>query len=215
MAQIPTTQMVQDAFAGDTAKLPELTKIDGEVVQLKAVRRPVALVTTIMKRTNNFYVTGDRGLKAVGIADPLVLSPYLEPEEGQQWPADEVVGEHNHVIDGTAHKDCPRCAGLKENPEYDPTAALALVPGIVEVIIMLTCTKQELYAFEDDFVWPSVPGKPGYLLRQRVLAFMEEHSPVEVMQCFPHIDAEFKHIQNSTTKVADNSTKGSEQPGEA
>jgi hypothetical protein len=215
MAQIPTSEMVQNAFSGNVAALPSLLNIDGETIALKAQRRPVALVALILKRTNNFYITGDRGLAAVGIDDPLVLSEYLEPDEGEEFPLDERVKDHNHELlmgVGQTMEDCPACRGLKRNPVYDPSAGVAMVPGIVEVITLLTCSKAELYAFEDDFIHPT-KGRPGYLLRERVLEFMEQFDPGQIMTCFAAVDAEFKHIQNSTTKMVEEGKKDL-KPGE-
>lgn len=212
MALIPTEEMVQNAFSGNVAALPSLQSIDGETVHLKAQRRPVALVALIMKRTNNFYITGDQGLSAIGIHDPLVLSEYLEPDEGEEFSADERVQEHTHDK-GETLESCPACRGLKKNPVYDPSAGVCLVPGIVEVIILLTCSKQDLYAFEDDFVHPTI-GRPGYLLKSKVLEFMEKFDPGQIMTCFAAVDAEFKHIQNSTTKMVEEGKKDL-KPGEA
>lgn len=211
MALIPTSEMVQNAFSGNAASLPSLVSVEGKTIELKAQRRPVALVALILKRTNNFYITGDRGLAAVGIEDPLVLSEYLEPDEGEEFSEDERIKEHNHKP-GDVDEGCPACRGLKRNPVYDPSAGVAMVPGIVEVIILLTCSKQELYAYEDDFIHPTA-GRPGYLLKSKVLDFMEQFDPGQIMTCFTAIDAEFKHIQNSTTKMVEEGKKDL-KPGE-
>lgn len=202
---IPSQDAQSASYSATRPPLESVKDIDGNERPLVAVRRPTALVTKILKRTNNFFLTGAKGLQHIGIEDPLVLSEYLDPEEGKEFPADEVETEHNHdaLPPGEKAEDCPACMGRKRNPDYDPTAGALLLPGLVEVLLLLTCTKEDLYAYEDDFIYPSVKGRPGELLRRRVSDFLENHMPDEIMKNFAVVDHEFQMVGASTTKVVD------------
>lgn len=60
---------LEAAYSGTTAK------IDG----WKSVRRVTALVIDILRRANNFFVTGPRGFQAIGI-DPAKFSDIISPK---------------------------------------------------------------------------------------------------------------------------------------
>lgn len=203
--KIPSQDAQAASYSASKPPLEAVKDIEGNEFKLVAVRRPTALVTRILMRTNNFFLTGEKGLEHLGISDPLVLSEYLDPKEGQGFPADEVETEHNHdaLPPGELVQECPACMGRKRNPDYDPTAGALLLPGLVEVLLLLTCSKEDLYAFEDDFVYPSVKGRPGELLRRKVNDFLEKYMPAEVMKNFEVVSGEFQAISTSTTKVVD------------
>lgn len=68
------------AFAGTKANLPGFN----------AVRRPTALVVDLLLRSNNFFVTGNAGLRALGIKD------------GAQALVQEIEGKKNPKYDPQA-----------------------------------------------------------------------------------------------------------------
>lgn len=187
----PTEAEISEAFTGDVAEgIPELR---GK----KPVRRLTANVVEILRSNNNFFITGDRGLAAVGVTDPLVLSRYLAPDEGESFEAEEVVKDHNHTIsqdavDKALLDNCPACQGWKENPSFDPSAALAMVPGIVEVILLLSCEKATLRMY--------LTRAGRETLADDVFELMEKCDPMEVLKCMDALGTEFKHLQNSSTK---------------
>jgi hypothetical protein len=98
------------AFSGTKAK----------VVGFKPVRRVTALVVDLLRRSNNFFITGAQGFKAIGI-DPKKLGSIIAP-----------------TIDG------------EPNPDFDPSKAGAMVPRIAEVIALLTCTEDEMDECDED-----------------------------------------------------------------
>jgi hypothetical protein len=165
--QIPSQAEVENAYSGDKPRLPE-----GKFV---AVRRPTALVVQILKRSNNYYVTGDAGLAALGIADASVLN--------------------------------------QDSPSFDPSAGTMLVYPVVEVLVLLCCSNQELYDFEDDFVYPVTKGKPGHLLRTRVRENMERFTVSEIEEFMPLINAEFEKVNQSMTVAVEEGNKNL-KPGE-
>lgn len=90
------------------------------VVGFAPVRRVTALVVDILRRANNFFITGARGFEAIGIDAKkfhLILSPTIND---------------------------------KPNAYFDPSKAGAIVPKIAEVIALLTCSEDEMDACDDD-----------------------------------------------------------------
>lgn len=86
----------------------------------KPVRRVTAMVVDLLRRANNFFITGARGFKAMDI-DPKKFRAILMP-----------------TIDGIA------------NPDFDPSKAGAVVPKIAEVIALLTCSDDDMDKCDDD-----------------------------------------------------------------
>lgn len=201
VATIPTEQEVSEAFHGDVAEgIPELR---GK----KPVRRLTANVVEILRSNNNFFITGDVGLAAAGLTNPLALSRYLAPEGGKKFKPDEVVQQHNHKPGKKGEKvsNCPACEGWKLNPDFDASAPLVMVPGIVEVIMLISCDRERLR------LYLTKAGREA--LASDVFDFMEQCSPGEVLECMEAINVEVKKLQDSSTKTVD---KGSpDKLGEA
>lgn len=90
------------------------------IAGFKPVRRVTALVVDILRRANNFFITGPRGFEAVGI-DAKKLHVILSPTIND-----------------------------KPNPQFDPSKAGAIVPKIAEVIALLTCSEDDMDACDED-----------------------------------------------------------------
>lgn len=91
------------------------------LVGFKAVRRPSALVTEILRKSNNFYVTAVRGFEAIGI-DPAKVMETISP----------------------------KLESGKMNPNFQPDKLMAFVPKVAEAIVLLTCDEDSLDVFDDD-----------------------------------------------------------------
>lgn len=100
---------LDEAYSGNAA----------EIQGFKPVRRVTALVVDILRRVDNFFITGASGFRAIGI-DPKRIQETIAPK-----------------ING------------KANPSFDPNKASAMVPKVAEVIALLTCTEQELDDCDD------------------------------------------------------------------
>ena len=110
------TADLDDAFSGTKAK------VEG----FKPVRRVTALVVDILRRRNNFFITGKKGFEEIGIQPGKLLAVMLPSFD--------------------AGKGKPR----KPNPEFDPEKAGAVVPKIAEVIALLTCSEDALDECDDN-----------------------------------------------------------------
>lgn len=105
------TRDLEAAFSGEKANLKGF----------KAVRRPTALVAEILRKSNNFFITGPRGLVEMGI-NPAEVHKVLHP-----------------TLDNG-----------KPNPDFDPVKMMAFVPKVAEVVVLLTCDDEDLDSYDED-----------------------------------------------------------------
>lgn len=139
------------------------------IVGFKPVRRVTALVVEILRKANNFFITGARGFKDMGI-DPKKFQSIVTPK-----------------IDG------------KDNPDFDPSKAGAMVPKIAEVIALLTCSEDDMDSCDDDIAHLAK-------IRRKV---MKSKTMNEIMETMGDVQAEFVKINRSTAVVDDDAESSS------
>lgn len=148
---------IDGAFSGQKSKLPGFV----------AVRRPTALVAEILRKNNNFFITGQRGLSAMD----------MQPSDVEKLvsPTIEVAGK------------------VVPNPDFDAGKLMSFVPKIAEVIVLLTCTDDELDDFDED----------PKLFKKKRNSLMGQHSSGEILLLMTDVQEEFNKINKSTAVIDD------------
>lgn len=151
--QTPTRDL-EAAFSGEKAKLEGF----------RAVRRPTALVAEILRKANNFFITGARGLAEIG----------LNPQDAQKQIR-------------------PLLPNGEPNPDFDPSKMMAFVPKVAEVVVLLTCSDDDLDTFDED---PKA-------FRGAVRDLMRKHSSPEILALIGSVQEEFDKITQSTAVASE------------
>lgn len=155
MALLQENRNTDADFSGATAHLQGF----------RAVRKVSALVAEILRKANNFFITGARGFESMGI-DPSKAMQILQPYVGKG-------------------KD------KKINPDFDAQKSMAFIPKVAQVIVLLTCSEEELDLFDDD----------SKNLDKACRDLMKKFSSAEIMAQMPFVQEEFNKVNRSTATL--------------
>lgn len=111
--QPPTPQELRSAYRGDTAT-------EAMPKGFAAKRRITALVHDILVRENNFLLTGEPGLAALGITREQI-TPKIQA--GKK---------------------------LVDNPKFSPLAMTRCMPAFAQMLVLLSCEEDDLFSYDED-----------------------------------------------------------------
>lgn len=81
----------------------------------------------------------------------------------------------------------------KENPVYNPSLVVLTVPQIAEVVVLLTCSEDELDACDDDIKY----------LRKLARDVLKDKTSLQMVELLPAISEEFDKINLSSATAPD------------
>jgi hypothetical protein len=128
---------VAGAFAGMRAKLPGLN----------AVRRPSALVVELLRRSNNFFATGQAGLESIGIKDANTLASEINGKRNPKYDPMTIVKTIPQIAEVAALLTCSDddLDECDEDPKHSRALARKIMRELTtgEIIELLPAIQDE------------------------------------------------------------------------